>query len=64
MLAAVAVLGTGSLSGALTAQPGPITALRFAVSALLVVAALVLMTRVLIALVRPRPGPGTDGERP
>ncbi len=54
VLTATAVIATGSLSGALTARPGPITGLRFAASAFVVLIALVLMTRILAALPRPR----------
>lgn len=64
VLAAVAVTATGSLSGALTARPGPLTALRFAASAVLLLTALVLMIRILRALNGPRAAGGKGRGRP
>jgi len=54
LLVAVAVLAAGALTSALSAAPGPITGLRVAASGVLLVAALTLATRVMVALERTR----------
>lgn len=64
VLTAIAVTATGSLSAALTAPPGPLTALRFAASAGVVLTALALMVRIMRALARPRAGGAKDRRRP
>lgn len=64
VLTAIAVTATGSLSAALTAPPGPLTALRFAASAVVVLTTLALMVRILRALTGPRAGGGKARGRP
>ncbi len=54
LLIVVAVLAIGSLSSALGAPAGPVTGLRVAVSGVVLIAALTLSSRVLIALDRAR----------
>ena len=53
-LVVVAVLASGSLSAALTAQPGPITGARVAASGLLLLVSVLLASRVMFALERAR----------
>lgn len=52
LLVAVAVLATGSLGTALAASPSPLTGTRVAASGLVVIAALSLATRIMIAVER------------
>lgn len=52
LLVAIAVLATGSLASALGAPPSPLTGMRVAASGLVLVAALGLSTRVMIAIER------------
>lgn len=54
VLAALAVLASGSLSAALAAETGAFTGVRVAVSGLVLVVCVVLATRVMIALERSR----------
>lgn len=54
LLVGVAVLATGALSSALTAQPSPLTGIRVAASGLILVTSLALTGRVMIALERAR----------
>lgn len=54
LLVAGVVVATGSLTSALTAPPSPVTGLRVAVSGLVATAAVILATRVMIALDRAR----------
>jgi hypothetical protein len=54
ILVLIAVLASGSLSAALTAQPGPITGVRVAASGLMLLGSLALATRVAVALERAR----------
>lgn len=53
VLVVLAVLATGSLTTALAAPPGTVTALRVAVSGLVAMISVTLATRVMIALQRP-----------
>ena len=53
-LTLVAVAATGSMSAALAAPPGALTGVRVAVSGLVLVAAVTLAARVLVALERAR----------
>lgn len=52
ILVGVAVLATGALSKALMATPSPLTGIRVAASGLILLAAVALAARVMIALVR------------
>ena len=54
ILVLVAVLASGSLSAALASDPGPLVALRVAVSGLVLIASVVLAARVMGALDRGR----------
>ena len=58
ILGLLAVVAMGALSAALTAQPGPLTGLIVAGAGLVLVAALTLAARVLLALERARHAPG------
>ncbi|HEY3547347.1 MAG TPA: hypothetical protein VGK17_14840 [Propionicimonas sp.] len=53
-LVTLAALGTGVLSGGLTAAPSPLTGLRVAGGGLVLLGSLTLATRVMIALERAR----------
>lgn len=57
LLVVVAVLAAGSLSAALAAEPGPLTALLVAVSGVLLAGSLGLATRVMVAIDRKRQPP-------
>jgi hypothetical protein len=50
----IAMLAAGSLSAALGAGPGPLTGLRVAVSGMVLIGALALAGRVMVALERAR----------
>ena len=54
VLVGTAVLATGSLSAALTADPSPLTGLRVAGSGIAVFGSLALATRVMLALEQAR----------
>lgn len=54
LLAAVSVLAIGSISSALTAPPGTLTAMRVAGSGAVLLGSLTLSTRVMIAIIRAR----------
>ena len=54
LLVTLAALSTGTLSGALTAAPSPLTGLRVAAGGLVLLGSLTLATRVMIALERAR----------
>ena len=54
VLVGVSVLAIGSLSSALAAHSSPLTGIRVAVSGLILIASLILTTRVMTALARAR----------
>lgn len=54
LLVAIAVLATGALTSALSAQPSPLVGLRVAASGLVLLGSLTLAARVMIALERAR----------
>lgn len=66
----VAVLASGSLSAALSSDPGHVVGLRVAVSGVVLIAAIILAARVMGALERARrptdtlPGPPTTAHDP
>ena len=62
VLTAVAVLACGSLSAALTSSPGPLTGIRVAASGVVLLAAVGLATRVMLALERARRGQSDDAQ--
>lgn len=54
VLVGIAMLATGSLSAGLGSDPGPLTGMRVAVSGIVLIAALALAARVMVALERAR----------
>lgn len=64
VLVLVAVAASGSVSAAVTAAPGALTALRFAVSVVVGIAATALAVRLMLALGHRTPEPGPLSAQP
>lgn len=62
-LTVVALLAMGTLSAALTAAPSPSTGLLVAVAGVVLIVALALAARVLLAVERAREKPGLPADR-
>ncbi len=62
VLVVVAMAATGSVSAAVAAPPGALTAVRFAVSVVVGLGATALAVRIMLALGRRAPQPTADGQ--